>query len=144
MHLVKGLRGLSILSLLPVLISCYVHRGFDPRGQVAPVPDRKEVRVLTLRGEVFMLRSVAVHGDTVSGERIFCKSGWGYDEGWCKGVQRFPADSSRLKIPVGDIREAHTRSLSRVRTASMAAAITAGLSVGILAAIASSHVVPLS
>ena len=129
-------RVLITLSLLPVMISCYVHRAYDPRQQSMPIPDQRDVRVRTVRGEVFMLRSVAVHGDTLAGDRIFCRSGWfDLDEKWCKGVRRFPADSSRMMIPVRDIGKAQTRSLSAVRTVSAAVGLTGALAFVTLLAI---------
>ena len=135
-------RVLITLSLFPVMTSCYVHRAHDPRHTATPIPYQGEVRVLTVSGEVFMLRSAAIHGDTLSGDRIFCTAGWGYDEDWCKGVRRFPADSARIAIPVGDIREALTRSFSAGRTTLVAAGLAAGIAVVILLIIGISQVPP--
>ena len=122
---------LMTLALLPAMTACYVHRAYDPPPRT-PTPYHGEVRVLTLRGEVFMLRSVAVSGDTMTGERIYCRAGWGYDENWCKGVRRFPADSSRIAIAVPEIQQAQTRSFSAVRTGLVAVGITSGLALVIL------------
>lgn len=123
----KLARILLTLSVAAVMTSCYAHHRYDPRQQVTAAPQQGEVRVVTVRGEVFMLRMAAVHGDTLTGERVFCGPGWGYDEGWCKGVGRFPADSARLAIPVGDIAEARTRSFSAARTIPVVVGIAAGL-----------------
>ena len=123
-------RAIVTLSLFPLMTACYAHRAYDPRQHV--IPYEGEVRVLTLRGEVFMLRMAAVHGDTLRGDRIFCKSGWGYDENWCKGIRPFPADSARIAIPVADIKEALTRSFSAARTIPVVVGMTAGLALVIL------------
>lgn len=123
------------LSLLSLMTACYVHRAYDPRQQATSMPYQGEVRVLTVRGEVFMLRSAATHGDTLTGDRVFCKSGFGYDKDWCKGVRRFPADSARIAIPAGEIKEALTRSHSVGRTIPLAVGLTAGLALGILMAV---------
>lgn len=135
---------LLTLSLLPAMTACYVHRAYEPPPPATPIPSRGEVRVLTLRGDVFMLRSVAVSGDTLTGERIFCKAGWGYDENWCKGVRRFPADSSRIAIAVRDIQHAQTRSFSAGRTALVAVGITGGLAFGILVMLGIGQLAPVS
>ena len=135
----KPARVITTLSLLAVATSCYAHPRYDPLEQVAAAPRQGEVRVVTVRGEVYMLRMAAVHGDTLAGDRISCKPGWGYDEGWCKGVRRFPADSSRIAIPVADIAEARTRSFSASRTIPVAVGIAAGLAMVILLAIGASE-----
>lgn len=77
-------RVLIAPSLVPVLISCDSHPAYDLRRQGAPSPNRGDVRVVTVRGDVLMIRSAVVPGDTMSGERIFCEPGWGTDETWCK------------------------------------------------------------
>lgn len=125
-------RFVKIVSLLPLMTACYSHHAYDPRQQAEPVPYQGEVRVLTVRGEVFMLRSAAVHGDTLIGDRTFCKSGFGYDKDWCRGVRRFPADSARIAIPVADISEALTRSLSTGRTVPLAVFLATGMALAIL------------
>lgn len=137
-------RVLIALSLLPAMTACYVHRAYEPPPPATPIVYHGDVRVLTLRGDVFMLRSVAVSGDNLTGERIFCKSGWGYDENWCKGVRRFPADSSRIAIAVREIQQAHTRSFSAGRTALVAVGITSGLALGILLMIGIGHLAPVT
>lgn len=134
-------RVLITLSLLPSMAACYVHHAYDPQQQAPPIP-HGEVRVLTLRGEVFMLRSIALSGDTLTGERVFCRSGWGYDEQWCKGIRGFPADSSRIAIAMRDIQHAQTRSLSAVRTVVVAVGITGGLALVTLLILGISQTVP--
>lgn len=134
-------RVLIMLSLLPAMAACYVHHVYDPRQQAPPI-SHGEVRVVTLRGDVFMLRSVAVSGDTLTGERVFCRSGWGYDEQWCKGIRGFPADSSRIVLAMRDIQHAQTRSLSAVRTVFVAAGITGGLALVTLLVLGISQSVP--
>lgn len=124
------LKAIVTLSLIAPMGACYAHAAYDPRPQT--IPHQGEVRVLTLRGEVFMLRTADVHGDTLTGDRIFCKSGWGYDEAWCKGVRPFSADSARISIPIGDIKKAQTRSFSAGRTVPLVVGMTAGLASGIL------------
>ena len=123
------------LCLLPLMASCFAHRAYDPRRQATPTPHQGEVKVWTVRGEVFMLRMVAVNGDTMTGERIFCASNWGYPENWCEGVKRFPADSARIAIPLADIERAQTRSFSAVRTVPVAVGVAAALALVILLAI---------
>lgn len=120
------------LSFLPLMTACYVHHAYDLRPRATPILDQGEVRVRTLGGDVFMLRSVAVSGDTLTGERIFCRAGWGYDEDWCKGVRRFPPDSSRIAIAVREIQKAQTRSFSAVRTVPVVIGITGGLALLVL------------
>lgn len=133
-----------MLSLLPAMTACYVHRAYDPQPPATATPYHGEVRVITLRGDVFMLRSVAVVGDTLTGERIICKAGWGYDETWCKGVRRFPADSSRIALAVREIQHAHTRSLSPARTVLVAVGITGGLALVTLLVLAFGQFAPVS
>lgn len=119
------------LCLLPLMAACFAHRAYDPRQQATPTPHQGEVKVSTLRGEVFMLRMVAVSGDTMTGERIFCASNWGYPENWCEGVKRFPADSARIAIPLADIKEAQTRSFSTIRTIPVVVGMAAALALAI-------------
>lgn len=116
----KGRQVITAIAVAPFLVSCYLHQTYATPEHLRDSRYASDVRVQTVSGNVFMLRSAAVVGDSLAGNRIFCRSGQFFslqnDNDWCKGVTAVPRDSARIAIPFSDIRQALTRSLDPART----------------------------